>query len=43
LPLVVRVRMSGGGSCPTGYCHLEGSRISNRDAYGAGLISAARP
>jgi lantibiotic leader peptide-processing serine protease len=32
-----------GGSCPTGYCHLEGPRISDRDAYGAGLVSAARP
>jgi lantibiotic leader peptide-processing serine protease len=32
-----------GGSCPSGYCHLEGARISNRDAYGAGLVSAARP
>jgi subtilisin family serine protease len=32
-----------GGSCPTGYCHLEGARISDRDAYGAGLVSAARP
>jgi lantibiotic leader peptide-processing serine protease len=32
-----------GGSCPSGYCHLEGPRISNRDAYGAGLVSAARP
>ena len=32
-----------GGSCPTGYCHLEGPRISDRDAYGAGMVSAARP
>ena len=32
-----------GGSCPTGYCHLEGARISDRNAYGAGLVSAARP
>jgi hypothetical protein len=32
-----------GGSCPTGYCHLGGARVSNRDAYGAGLVSAARP
>ena len=32
-----------GGSCPTGYCHLGGPRVSDRDAYGAGLVSAARP
>jgi hypothetical protein len=32
-----------GGSCPTGYCHLGGARVSDRDAYGAGLVSAARP
>jgi subtilisin family serine protease len=32
-----------GGSCPAGYCHLGGPRVSDRDAYGAGLVSAARP
>jgi subtilisin family serine protease len=32
-----------GGSCPTGYCHLGGPRISNRDAYGAGLVNVANP
>jgi lantibiotic leader peptide-processing serine protease len=32
-----------GGSCPTGHCHLGGARVSDRDAYGAGLVSAARP
>jgi subtilisin family serine protease len=32
-----------GGSCPSGYCHLEGARITDHDAYGAGLVSAARP
>jgi hypothetical protein len=29
--------------CETGYCHLEGPRISNRDAYGAGLVNVAKP
>jgi subtilisin family serine protease len=29
--------------CPTGYCHLEGPRISDDDAYGAGLVNVARP
>ena len=29
--------------CPTGYCHLEGPRISDRDAYGAGLVNVATP
>jgi lantibiotic leader peptide-processing serine protease len=29
--------------CPTGYCHLEGPRISNDDAYGAGLVNVANP
>jgi lantibiotic leader peptide-processing serine protease len=32
-----------GGTCPTGYCHLGGARISDRDAYGAGLVNAASP
>jgi subtilisin family serine protease len=32
-----------GGTCPTGYCHLGGPRISDREAYGAGLVNAARP
>ena len=29
--------------CPTGYCHLEGPRISDSDAYGAGLVNVANP
>jgi subtilisin family serine protease len=29
--------------CPTGYCHLEGPRIPDREAYGAGLVNVARP
>ena len=29
--------------CPTGYCHLEGPRISDDDAYGAGLVNVANP
>ncbi len=29
--------------CDTGYCHLEGPRIGNRDAYGAGLVNVANP
>jgi lantibiotic leader peptide-processing serine protease len=29
--------------CPTGYCHLEGPRISDDDAYGTGLVNVARP
>jgi subtilisin family serine protease len=29
--------------CPTGYCHLEGPRISDADAYGAGLVNVASP
>jgi subtilisin family serine protease len=32
-----------GGTCPTGYCHLGGARIPDRDAYGAGLVNAASP
>lgn len=26
--------------CPTGYCHLGGPRISDAEAYGAGLVDA---
>jgi lantibiotic leader peptide-processing serine protease len=29
--------------CPTGYCHLDGPRISDADAYGAGLVNVATP
>ncbi|HEV2895579.1 MAG TPA: S8 family serine peptidase, partial [Actinomycetota bacterium] len=29
--------------CPTGYCHLEGPRIPDREAYGAGLVNVANP
>jgi subtilisin family serine protease len=32
-----------GGTCPTGYCHLGGPRISDRDAYGVGLVNVAKP
>lgn len=32
-----------GVACPTGFCHLGGRAISNRDAYGAGLINLSRP
>jgi subtilisin family serine protease len=30
----------GGPPCPTGFCHLGGSRISNDDAYGDGIVDA---
>jgi len=29
--------------CDIGYCHLEGPRISDSDAYGAGLVNVAHP
>jgi hypothetical protein len=29
--------------CPTGYCHLEGPRIVDSDAYGAGLVNVSTP
>ena len=29
--------------CVTGYCHLEGPRIPDREAYGAGLVNVSRP
>lgn len=29
-----------GLACPTGYCHLGGRAISDRDAYGAGVVDA---
>ncbi len=32
-----------GSACPTGYCHLGGTRVSNRDAYGRGLVNVATP
>jgi lantibiotic leader peptide-processing serine protease len=32
-----------GVACPTGYCHLGGAPISNRNAYGAGLAYVADP
>jgi hypothetical protein len=32
-----------GVACPTGFCHLGGPAISNRDAYGAGLVNVATP
>jgi hypothetical protein len=31
-----------GDSCPTGYCHLGGAAISDREAYGAGIVDARR-
>ncbi len=30
-------------ACPTGFCHLGGPAISNREAYGAGFINVSRP
>lgn len=32
-----------GDACVTGYCHLEGPRISSSEAYGAGIVNVARP
>jgi subtilisin family serine protease len=32
-----------GVACPTGFCHLGGPAISDRDAYGAGLVNVAHP
>jgi len=32
-----------GLSCATGYCHLGGPAISDRGAYGAGLVNVATP
>jgi subtilisin family serine protease len=32
-----------GSACPTGYCHLGGARVSDRDAYGRGLVDVATP
>jgi hypothetical protein len=29
--------------CDTGFCHLSGPRISDSDAYGAGLVNVATP
>jgi subtilisin family serine protease len=29
--------------CPTGYCHLGGPAISDRAAYGVGLVNVAKP
>jgi subtilisin family serine protease len=29
--------------CPSGYCHLGGPRVPNREAYGAGLVNVANP
>ncbi len=29
-----------GLACPDGYCHLGGPAISDREAYGAGLVDA---
>ena len=29
--------------CDIGYCHLSGPRISDSDAYGAGLVNVAHP
>jgi subtilisin family serine protease len=31
------------GHCTSGYCHLGGGRVSNSDAYGAGLVNVAHP
>ena len=32
-----------GVACPTGFCHLGGAPISNRNAFGAGLAYVADP
>jgi subtilisin family serine protease len=32
-----------GVACASGYCHLEGPDISDREAYGAGLLSVGNP
>jgi subtilisin family serine protease len=32
-----------GIACTSGHCHLGGPRISNAEAYGAGLVNVARP
>jgi hypothetical protein len=32
-----------GVACASGFCHLAGAPVSNHDAYGAGLLSLARP
>ncbi|HEX6676230.1 MAG TPA: hypothetical protein VF486_14525 [Actinomycetes bacterium] len=32
-----------GTACPTGYCHLGGTCVSDTDAYGRGLVSVATP
>jgi hypothetical protein len=32
-----------GVACDTGFCHLGGAPISNRNAYGAGLAYVANP
>ena len=32
-----------GVACPTGFCHLGGPAVSDRDAYGAGLVNVANP
>jgi hypothetical protein len=29
--------------CDIGFCHLTGPRISDNDAYGAGLVNVANP
>jgi subtilisin family serine protease len=31
-----------GGTCPTGYCHLGGAAIADREAYGFGVINALK-
>ena len=30
-----------GVTCPTGYCHLGGPAIPDKDAYGNGVVDAA--
>lgn len=32
-----------GGTCDGGYCHLGGPAVSDKEAYGAGLLDALRP
>ena len=32
---------SAGGTCTTGYCHLGGPAVPDKEAYGAGIVNAA--
>ena len=44
-PLSARDRSPGdatGIACDSGYCHLGGKRIDDREAYGAGIVDARK-